>query len=142
MDALTLSDLGDKYWSRCELGSDAKALLCWRHAASGTPLTVSADASVARDVNSKDCKDACASACCAHRPGHLPGSSRGPAITKRVGIIGGGPSGLCVLKECLEKGFECMLFEAESCIGGVFSSAYEDATLTSSSCLTALLRPA
>lgn len=53
-------------------------------------------------------------------------------------IIGGGPAGLTALKTLTENGFECILFEAESDVGGTFKyRSYENAELVSSKQLTA-----
>ncbi|KAG0660848.1 hypothetical protein C6P46_004403 [Rhodotorula mucilaginosa] len=53
-------------------------------------------------------------------------------------IIGGGPAGLTALKTMSENGLRCILFEAESDIGGTFKfRSYEHATLVSSKQLTA-----
>ncbi|BGP22714.1 hypothetical protein JCM10295v2_001605 [Rhodotorula toruloides] len=53
-------------------------------------------------------------------------------------IIGGGPAGLTALKTLTDNGFKCILFEAESDIGGTFKyRAYENAELVSSKQLTA-----
>lgn len=42
----------------------------------------------------------------------------------RVAVIGGGPQGLCTLKNLLEEGFDATLFEQRGCIGGLW--AYTD----------------
>ena len=57
--------------------------------------------------------------------------------SKRIAIIGAGPSGLITLKELKEKDLDVTLFEAGSKIGGAFATCYIDATMTSSSVLTA-----
>lgn len=50
----------------------------------------------------------------------------------------GGPAGLTALKTMSENGLRCILFEAESDIGGTFRyRGYEHATLVSSKQLTA-----
>ncbi|OAX80333.1 hypothetical protein ACJ72_05340 [Emergomyces africanus] len=43
---------------------------------------------------------------------------------KKVAIIGGGPSGLTTLKQCLEEGLDAVIFEARDGIGGLWR--YED----------------
>eukprot|EP01116_Phalansterium_solitarium_P011606 TRINITY_DN2733_c0_g2_i1.p1 TRINITY_DN2733_c0_g2~~TRINITY_DN2733_c0_g2_i1.p1 ORF type:complete len:596 (-),score=127.43 TRINITY_DN2733_c0_g2_i1:635-2422(-) len=49
-----------------------------------------------------------------------------------VGIIGCGPSGLVLLKELHELGFEATAFECDTTVGGVYSKTYEEALLTTS----------
>ncbi|KAL7342327.1 hypothetical protein BJY59DRAFT_553651 [Rhodotorula toruloides] len=76
----------------------------------------------------------CATPC--ERPDRLPA---GPDMQDYDSIIiGGGPAGLTALKTLTENGFECILFEAESDVGGTFKyRSYENAELVSSKQLTA-----
>lgn len=53
--------------------------------------------------------------------------------SKKVGVIGTGPSGLIVIKEFLEQGHEVLAFEAQDTIGGVFANNYNGLKLTTSS---------
>lgn len=39
----------------------------------------------------------------------------------KVAIVGAGASGLTALKECLDEGFDAVLFEKEQQIGGVWA---------------------
>jgi dimethylaniline monooxygenase (N-oxide forming) len=61
----------------------------------------------------------------------------GPAPRKHVAIIGGGSSGIILMKELQEAGhtFEC--FEMLPVPGGVYVKSYESTVLTTSSLLTA-----
>lgn len=52
--------------------------------------------------------------------------------SKKVGIIGGGPSGIINLKELLDAGIEADVFEAKDKTGGLFYQCYERALLTTS----------
>ena len=47
-------------------------------------------------------------------------------MKKKVAVIGAGPSGLVVAKECQELGHSVTIFEASDRIGGVFGHCYED----------------
>ncbi|KAJ3251734.1 hypothetical protein HK103_002079 [Boothiomyces macroporosus] len=47
-------------------------------------------------------------------------------MSKRVAIIGAGPSGLCAIKQCLEEGLVPVCFEASPGIGGLWQSSTED----------------
>ena len=64
-------------------------------------------------------------------------ASYGDAPRKHVAIIGGGSSGIILMKELQEAGhtFEC--FEMLPTIGGVYVKSYESTVLTTSSLLTA-----
>ena len=42
-------------------------------------------------------------------------------FVKRIGIIGTGPSGLAVIKACLEEGLEPSAFEREGELGNYFA---------------------
>lgn len=63
--------------------------------------------------------------------------SFGPAPRKHVAVIGGGSSGIILMKELQEAGhtFEC--FEMLPVSGGVYVKSYESTVLTTSSLLTA-----
>ncbi|XP_057228762.1 LOW QUALITY PROTEIN: flavin-containing monooxygenase 5-like [Malurus melanocephalus] len=54
----------------------------------------------------------------------LPPRSRGPVVqysmAKKVAIIGGGSSGLCAIKACLQEGLEPVCFERTGDIGGLW----------------------
>eukprot|EP01036_Dinobryon_divergens_P025456 gene25455-34006_t len=80
----------------------------------------------------------------------LPISSKAPAADsesaknsaimsqrKKVCIIGGGSSGLIVMKELTLLGMEVICFERLPTIGGVYVKAYKNTVLTTSSLLTA-----
>ncbi|KFQ38345.1 Dimethylaniline monooxygenase [N-oxide-forming] 5, partial [Mesitornis unicolor] len=41
-------------------------------------------------------------------------------MAKRVAIIGGGSSGLCAIKACLQEGLEPICFERTGDIGGLW----------------------
>jgi len=73
-------------------------------------------------------------------PGGEPRPLR-PRVSKRVLVIGAGPSGLAALKEMLQHGHDAMAVEKTSEIGGVFglnsSMLYEGLHLTSSNFFTA-----
>lgn len=56
---------------------------------------------------------------------------------KKVCIIGGGSSGLIVMKELTLLGMEVICFERLPTIGGVYVKAYKNTVLTTSSLLTA-----
>lgn len=58
------------------------------------------------------------------------------ARSRRVAVIGAGPSGLVTAKELLEKGHDVVVFEQQPMIGGVFANHYDDLRLTSSNLLT------
>jgi dimethylaniline monooxygenase (N-oxide forming) len=47
-------------------------------------------------------------------------------------VIGAGPSGLVALKELAERGHDVVAFEEKASLGGVFSGAYKNLTLTTS----------
>ena len=156
-----LSLLGDAYW---EGGGglaqdDARAIDCWKRSVCETPLhhSVGTPGSAGGGVEgAKGDASTCLSACCKYRRGAGAGGGGGEGGHKvaheneggvppqqqqqrprRVAIIGAGPSGLAVLKECIEQGMDAMAFEQQPSIGGAFASAYEGAMLTSSSVLTA-----
>ena len=124
--------LGDLFWDgEGSSSTDAAAIKCWQHAASGEPLSLAGLPMLDRSSHAVG----------AVREPHTarapPEAATHAPPTLRVCIIGGGPSGLCVLKECLEKGFAPTVFEQGESVGGVFTTAYEGATLTSSTALTA-----
>jgi len=73
-----------------------------------------------------------------------PGGEPRPAqqrVSKRVLVVGAGPSGLAALKEMLQHGHDAMAVEGASEIGGVFglnsAKLYEGLHLTSSNFFTA-----
>lgn len=129
-----------------------KAVALWQCVIAPSIVTpqAAADESIAAPVDrgfvasSDDISvEPCNAACCMHR---FVARTQLPALPirrsreerpLRVAIIGAGPSGLIVLKECLAKGFECIVFEKGTRAGGAFSVAYEGAQLTSSSVITA-----
>ncbi|CAF5127538.1 unnamed protein product, partial [Rotaria sp. Silwood1] len=53
-----------------------------------------------------------------------------------VGIIGCGCSGLVTLKELLEEGHQCTVFEKSNTIGGLYTQAYQQGIFVSSHLLT------
>lgn len=55
----------------------------------------------------------------------------------RVGIIGGGPTGIVLAQELVEAGHDVVLFESKDRVGGLFYKCYEGAMLTSSMTWTA-----
>lgn len=58
-------------------------------------------------------------------------------IKKHFCIIGGGSSGLIIMKELLAYGHDVTCFERLPVIGGVYVKSYKDTVLTTSSLLTA-----
>lgn len=50
----------------------------------------------------------------------------------KIGIIGGGPSGIAFLQELTAAGYDCTLFEAKASCGGLYRGLYEGAMLTTS----------
>ncbi|CAM4935942.1 unnamed protein product [Rotaria socialis] len=57
-------------------------------------------------------------------------------VKVHVGIIGCGCSGLVALKELLDEGHQCTVFEKSNSIGGVYTQAYQQGELVSSHLLT------
>ncbi|KAF2811512.1 FAD/NAD(P)-binding domain-containing protein [Mytilinidion resinicola] len=55
--------------------------------------------------------------------------SRAPSSTK-IAVIGGGPQGLCALKNLLEEGFDAMLLEQRDRIGGLWAYSDDPNTVT------------
>ncbi|CAF1237247.1 unnamed protein product [Adineta steineri] len=53
-----------------------------------------------------------------------------------IGIIGCGCSGLVTLKELLDEGHECTVFEKSDCVGGLYREAYQQGIFVSSHLLT------
>ncbi len=70
-----------------------------------------------------------------------PWRSRPPRASerksRRVAIIGAGPSGLTTLKEFTASGHDALCFEAGNSVGGVFAQCYDGTRLTSSPAVTA-----
>ena len=52
--------------------------------------------------------------------------------SKKVFIIGAGPSGVVALKEMVEAGHDAICMDAKSQIGGLFSVAYQELYTTTS----------
>src|SRR6187455_2591931 len=71
------------------------------------------------------------------------GSVPAMSASKRVAVVGAGPSGLATVKELLEEGHQPTCFERAASLGGVFRFAqdegvvWESCRLTSSGLLTA-----
>ncbi|CAF1462800.1 unnamed protein product [Adineta ricciae] len=53
-----------------------------------------------------------------------------------VGIIGGGCSGLVTLKELVDEGHRCRVFEKSNVLGGLYTQAYQQGVFVSSHLLT------
>ncbi len=72
-----------------------------------------------------------------NRDAKIDGLTRGvPTSSRRIAVIGAGPSGLACIKEISEAGFDVVGFEALPTLGGVFASHYERLQLVSNSILT------
>lgn len=78
------------------------------------------------------------------KPNLMQPMDKGDGKSDRVVVIGAGPVGLAVVKECLEQGLDVMCFEGKSGLGGVYrfdemqpSGVWKSARLTSSPWVTA-----